>query len=458
MSSTISKALGQYTELFGQQRDAIESRSPELFNRLRPAALDDLLRAGRFPRKGDEDYARTDLEQMFAPDFGINIMRVPAPVDVAASLRCGVPNISTLTGVVVGDEFRPTAPLLRNLPAGVTLMSLAEAARTMPGLLEGRLDRLASRGDASARLNTLLMQDGVLLHVAAGTVLDKPLQLINIFNAGIPSMAFRRLLVVMEVGSKASLLVCDHSQRDDIDYLSCEVTEIFLEPSAQLDYCHIEAATARSSRAGSLFASLAADARLGVNGTTLSGGHTRNTYRVDLDAPGARADIAGMVIAGGRQHCDNDTLVLHHTPHCASNQLFKYILDDHASGAFRGLIRVDHGAAFTDAYQTNRNLLASDDATMHTEPQLEIYCDEVKCGHGATTGQLDPAALFYMRSRGIPETEARMMLMQAFMADVIDTITIPTLHDRLRLLVERRLCGGHDSCSDCAAACTPHMS
>ncbi|MDE6270124.1 MAG: Fe-S cluster assembly protein SufD [Muribaculaceae bacterium] len=452
--SSFSKSLGQYIELFDTHRRAIDGHAPELLNALRPAAREALERAGRFPRRGDEGYARTDVDEIFAPDYGINIMRVPAPVDVAASLRCGVPNISTLTGVMVGDEFRPTSTLLRNLPAGVTMTSLAEAARTMPGVLESHLGSLSARGDASAQLNTLLAQDGVLVHVAAGVRVEKPLQLIGIFNAGVPSMAARRILVVLEAGASASLLVCDHSQRTDVDYLNCEVVEIFLAAGARLDYCHIEAATARSARVSSLFAALDADAHLNLNGTTLSGGRTRNNYRVDLNAPGAELEMAGMVIAGDSQCGDNDTLVLHHADHCRSTQLFKYILGDEARGSFRGLVRVDHGATFTDAQQTNRNLLVSPDATMHTEPQLEIYCDEVKCGHGATTGQLDADALFYMRSRGIPEAEARMMLMQAFMADVIDTISIPTLRDRLRMLVERRLSGSHDNCTDCSAACS----
>ena len=449
-----SNSLTQYLDLYAHHREAIDARAPEAFNRLRPAASEALRRAARLPRKGDEGYARTDMAAMFAPDFGINIMRVPAPVDVAASLRCDVPNISTLMGVVAGDEFRPTATLQRNLPDGVRLMSLAEAARREPQLVEAYLGRLSADGDAAVQLNTLLAQDGVLLHVAAGVQCDKPLQLINIFNAGVPSMAVRRVLVVLERGASASLLVCDHSQRSDVDYLASEVTEIFLAPGAALDYCHLEESTPRTARSAALFAALDADSRLGLNGTTLTCGATRNSYAIHLNAPGAEARVAGMVIGSDAQHTDNDILVCHHAPRCHSSQLFKYILDDDASGAFRGLIRVDHGAAFTDAYQTNRNLLASTRATMHTEPQLEIYCDEVKCGHGATTGQLDPQALFYMRTRGIPEAEARMMLMQAFMADVIDTVTLPTLHDRLRMLVERRLSGDRRGCGDCTAACT----
>lgn len=449
-----SNALTQYLDLYAAHRDAIDARAPEAFNRLRPAAAEALRAAGRLPRKGDEGYARTDIDALFAHDFGINIMRVPAPVDVAASLRCDVPNISTLMGVVAGDEFRPTASLQRNLPAGVRLMSLAEAARKEPALVEPYLGRLSAAGDAATQLNTLLAQDGVLLHVAAGVQCEKPLQLINIFNAGVPSLAPRRVLVVLERGASAGLLVCDHSQRDDVDYLSAEVTEVFLAPGARLDYCHLEESTARTARVSHLYAALDADARLNLNGTTLCGGRTRNAYTVDLNAAGAEVSLAGMVIAGDSQHTDNDTLVRHHAPHCSSRQLFKYIVDDDASGAFRGLVRVDHGAAFTEAHQTNRNLLASDRATMHTEPQLEIYCDEVKCGHGATTGQLDAQALFYMRTRGIPEAEARMMLMQAFMADVIDTVSIASLRDRLRLLVERRLSGDRRGCGECSANCS----
>ena len=450
-----NNALDQYLELYEAQREAIDTRAPEALNRLRPAALEALREAGRLPRKGDDGYARTDVDAMFAPDYGINIMRVPSPVDVAASLRCDVPNISTLMGVVAGDEFRPTASLLRNLPAGVTLCTLSQAQKQMPRVLDRYLGRLsaAAATDTAAQLNTLLAQDGVLLHVASGVECEKPLQLVNIFNAGVPSLAPRRVLVVLEAGASARLLVCDHSQRDDVDYLADAVTEIFLEEGARLDYYNLEESTPRTRRAASLFASLGADARISINATTLQGGTTRNNCTIDLNAPGAEASVAGMVTGSDTQHTDNYTLVRHHAPRCNSTQLFKYILDDDASGAFEGLIQVDHGAAFTEAFQTNRNLLASDRATMHTQPQLEIYCDEVKCGHGATTGQLDARALFYMRSRGIPEAEARKMLMEAFMADVIDTITLPSLHERLRMLVERRLSGDRRGCGDCSASC-----
>ena len=152
-------------------------------------------------------------------------------------------------------------------------------------------------------------------------------------------------------------------------------------------------------------------------------------------------------------HADNSSNVNHRAAHCRSSQLFKYVLDDQSTGAFEGSILVSPEAPYTEAYQSNRNMLASQQARMHTKPQLEIYNDEVKCSHGATTGQLDASALFYMRSRGISEKEARLMLMQAFMADVIETVRMEGLRDRLRHLVEKRFYGQQTLCADCGISC-----
>ncbi|MDE6396570.1 MAG: SufD family Fe-S cluster assembly protein, partial [Muribaculaceae bacterium] len=171
-----------------------------------------------------------------------------------------------------------------------------------------------------------------------------------------------------------------------------------------------------------------------------------------IDGQGATLTIEGMVIEDGDQIIDNSATVLHNVPECTSNQTFKYIVSDRGRGAFEGLIKVAHGAHKTEAYQNDRNLLASPTARMHSRPQLEIYCDDVKCSHGAATGQLDAQALFYMRSRGIDEPEARSMLMKAFMADVIDSIRLEPLRDRLRHLADMRLSGDGDArCEGCNA-------
>lgn len=163
-----------------------------------------------------------------------------------------------------------------------------------------------------------------------------------------------------------------------------------------------------------------------------------NRFDIHLDAPGAEFRLNGFVILTDTHVCNTAVTVFHHAPHCTSNQLVKYIVDDEAHGSFSGLIRVDHGAFATEAYQSNRNILAGASARMDSEPQLEIYCDDVKCSHGSATGQLDERALFYMRSRGIDLPEARSMLMNAFMADVIETIADDALRENMKQVIEQR--------------------
>lgn len=446
-------SIDQYISLFEHNRDVFRSTSPEALNRLREPALAALKRFGRFPDKRDEGYSRISVEEMFAPDYGVNIARVPFQVDIARTFKCDVPNVSTLLAVVVNDEFRPTATLLKNCPEGVTVESLASVAASDPDFIREYLGRLSADRDAASALNTMLMQDGVVVRVKAGVCLDKAMQIVNIFNAAAPLMSVRRVLVVLEKGSSARILVCDHSQTADYDYLSSQVTEIFLHEGASLEYCDIEESSERTTRMSQLYVSQDADSRLTVNGTSLTVGRTRNEYLVDINGQGCDTDLAVMAIADGEQVIDNSSRINHMVPRSRSNQLFKYLLDDRSQGAFEGLIYVAQDADHTEAYQSDRNLLASADARMHTAPQLEIYCDDVKCSHGAATGQLDQNALFYMQTRGVPRSEARMMLMQAFMSDVIDRVAIEGLRDRLRHLVERRLSGEHAVCGDCGVSC-----
>ncbi len=443
-------SLRQYIELYRSQRETLDAFSPEAVRRLRPGALAALEALGRFPRKGDEGYERTSIEDIFAPDFGVNLQRVCFEADLADTFRCDVPKVSTLLAVILNDIYRPTANLETQLPEGVTLCTFTEAARRCPDVLHRCLGSVADvDSDAATALNTLLLQDGVLLHVDRGVKLDKPLQLVSIFNAPLPMLAIRRLLIVMEADSEARVLLCDHSRDKGFQYVSSQVVEAVVGEDAVLDVYEIDESDAGTSRVSRFYARQQHRSRLTVNGTTLSGGVVRNDYVIDVDGDRCDTRLAGMVTGIGSHKSDNSTLVRHHGSHCHSEQLFKYVLSDYAAGAFEGLIEVDEGAVGTEAYQSNRNLLASAGARMHTRPQLLIYCDDVKCSHGATTGQLDERALFYMRSRGIPEGEARLMLMQAFMADVIDTISLEGLRDRLRHLVERRLCGSDAICGDC---------
>lgn len=445
-------SLAQYIELYRGASSDIDAHSVPALNRRRGEALDTLLQ-GELARKGHEGYVYTAPADIFGRDYGVNIHRLAFPADIARAFRCDVPNMSTLLGITVNDTFAPSRTLASRLPEGVLFMSLRQAAESHPETVERYYGSVANLTDCTTALNTLLAQDGVLIHIAAGVHLDKPLQLVNLFSAPTSMLAPRRLLVVAEAGSSAQILICDHTQDMTQHYLDAQVAEIILGENARIDMCHIEESSALTSRHADIYVRQHAGSEFHATEATLTCGTTRNNYSIDLAERGSSAHLASMAIASGNQCVDNSVVLRHLAPHTKSRQLFKYVLDDDSRGSFAGRILVSEQAPHTDAYQTNRNILASHDARMHTKPQLEIYTDDVKCSHGATTGQLDNEALFYMRTRGIPETEARHMLMQAFMSDVIDTVEMDGLRDRLRHLVERRFSSwSHDS-AGCAGNC-----
>lgn len=450
--NNMDSALKQYIDLYKGNRAEINGNSAHAMNQLREDALH-TLENGELPTRRTEGYEKTSIEEMFAPDYGVNISRVNIPVDVANSFRCDVPNLSTLLGFVVNDSFHPTSKLEAKLPEGVIFSSLRLAAIEHKEIVERYYGSIAPLGDTGVALNTLLSQDGVFIYVPKNVHIDRPLQLVNIFCAPVAMAAFRRVLVVLEEGAQLQLIVCDHTQNVDIDFLASQVVEVVVGEQASFEACSIEESSGRTSRFSKLFISQREGSQVKFNSTTLTCGNTRNEFVIDLVGEHCDTLLAGMAIGSDKMHIDNDSAINHKVAHCKSNQLFKYVLDDESTGAFEGSILVSPGSQYTEAYQSNRNILASTAARMHCKPQLEIYNDDVKCSHGATTGQLDNDALFYMRTRGIPETEARTMLMQAFMIDVIETVHIPGLQERLRHLVERRFAGTLGNCSSCHEKC-----
>ena len=252
----------------------------------------------------------------------------------------------------------------------------------------------------------------------------------------------------MEPRSEAKLLICDHSI-DDVKFLATQVVEIFAGEGAYFDYYDLEESSISTSRFASVHVKQEASSNVLVNGITLNNGLTRNNYYIELNGEYAETTLCGMSVMDREQQVDTYSHITHAVPNCTSNELFKNVLDDHAVGAFSGRILVKEGAQKTAAFQTNRNLCATREARMYSKPQLEIYADDVKCSHGMTTGQLDENALFYMRSRGIPLSEARMMLSVAFTSDVIDHVRLDALKDRLHKLVEKRFRGELARCANC---------
>ena len=439
----------QYLNLYRECHELIARHSSDVMNALRDEACSHLEQQG-FPTKRVEDYKYTDVEALFAPDYGLNISRLDIPVNPYDAFKCDVPNMSTSLYFVVNDTFYNRALPKVALPDGVILGSLKELSTQYPELVAKHYGRLArTEDDAVTALNTMLAQDGLLLYVPQGVVVEKPIQLVNILRADVNFMVNRRVLIIVEDNAQARILVCDHTT-DEVDFLATQVIEVFVGRGASFELYELEESTPRTTRLSNLYVQQEADSNVHVNGITLVGGTTRNTTRVALTGRGAHIDLCGMAIADKQQHVDNHTFIDHAVSDCTSHELYKYVLDDEATGAFAGKVLVREGAQHTDSQQTNRNLCLTRQARMYTQPQLEIYADDVKCSHGATVGQLNEDALFYMQQRGISYTEARQLLMRAFVGEVIDGVGLEALRDRLHHLVEKRFRGELGKCGDCA--------
>jgi len=448
----------QYIELFEQCHSLICSHSSDVMNAVRQRAFDDFKCLG-FPSRKVERYKYTNIDELFAPDYGLNLNRFEIPVNPYDAFKCDVPNLSTLLYFVVNDAFydianrRPAASLL---PEGVIIGSLRDHSST-DSPISATLKRLYAQiantaDDAATALNTMLAQDGLLVYVPRGAKVDKAIQVINILKnpsqESLPFMVNRRVLIILEEGAEAKLLFCDHAADDNL-FLTTQVIEAYVGEGAQLDLYCLEETHAKNIRVSNLYAEQQRDSRLRHNVITLHNGTTRNRVDVDLKGEGAECWLGGCVIGDKQQHIDNNTLITHHVPQCTSHELYKYVLDDDSTGAFAGRVLVKHGAQKTSSEMRNQNLCASAAARMYTQPMLEIYADDVKCSHGSTVGQLNDAALFYMRQRGISEREARLLLQQAFVTEVIDNIALEPLRDRLRYLVDKRFRRELSHCEGC---------
>ena len=443
------KVEQQYIDLFSQCEAMICRHSTEVMNAPRAQAFSDFERLG-FPTTKEEKYKYTDAAKLFAPDYGLNLNRLDIPVNPYEVFKCDVPNMSTALYFVVNDAFYGKALPKTPLPEGVLLGSLKELAIQYPDLVKKYYGKLADTSkDGITAFNTTFAQDGFMLYVPKGVVVDKPIQLVNILRADVNFMVNRRLLGVLEDGAQARMLVCDHAM-DDVNFLSTQVVEVFVGDNAVFDFYELEETHNSTVRFSNMYVTQEANSNVLLNGMTLHNGTTRNTTEVTLNGRGAEINLCGMAIADKNEHVDNHTFIDHKVSDCTSNELFKYVLDDQSVGAFAGKVLVRPGAQHTSSQQTNRNICATREARMYTQPQLEIYADDVKCSHGATVGQLDEKALFYMQQRGISYKEARLLLMFAFVNEVIDTIRMEALKDRLHLLVEKRFRGELNKCQGCA--------
>ena len=467
----------QYIELYQQAREMIFSHAPEAMNAVRDEAFENFKTLG-FPSRKVERYKYTDMQKLFEPDYGVNLSRLQIPVDPYEAFHCDVPNLSTSLYFVVNDMFYHDEKPKGHLPEGVIIGSL----RDYPELVSKYYTKQAKTSeDAVTALNTMLAQDGMLVYVPKNVKVDRAIQVINILKAPtlrvksdarisssepevarpsakappqnaqrqVPDlMVNRRVLIVLEENAEIKMLFCDHAA-DDRNFLATQVIEAYVGENASLDLYCMEETHHKNVRVSNVYIDQQANSRVNHNVITLHNGITRNKLDLTFSGEGAECQCYGCVIADKQQHVDNNTLITHQVPHCTSYELYKYVLDDNAVGAFAGRVLVEHGAQKTISQMTNQNLTATKEARMYTQPMLEIYADDVKCAHGSTVGQLNDAALFYMRQRGISLQEAKLLLQNAFINEVIDKIQLEPLRDRLHYLVEKRFRGELNKCSGC---------
>lgn len=332
--------------------------------------------------------------------------------------------------VFVNGLLHPALSRLHAPVPGVNVTSLA-AAGDLAEDLRSRLGREAAADDDDQpmpALNAALMRDGALIHVGRGIDVARPIELVFIGGVGDGPVGYHpRHLIVLEPGSSASLIET-HTGGGADRYLANHVTRIVVGESARLRHYLLQSEGTDGYHIATRHAAIAAGARYEAFALTLGGRLTRNEITVTLDGAKAESVLAGAYLLRGKEHCDNTLVSEHRVPHTACRQVFKGVLDDSARGVFQGRIVVHRDAQHSDGHQLSKALLLSDAAEIDQKPELEIYADDVKCSHGAAAGQLDADELFYLRARGIPEGQARRLLIEGFLAEVFDEIAEPDLH------------------------------
>ena len=438
----------QYVDLYADVRAMIFQHGSPVMNDVRDAAYEDFKRQG-FPSRKVERYRYTDMAALFEPNYGLNLNRLDIPVKPYEAFKCSVPNLSTSLYFIVNDAFHAKALPKATLPEGVIVDSLQKVADTHPQLVSKYYAQLAeTKDDAITALNTMLAQDGLFIYVPKRVKIDRAVQVVNLLRSDVDLMVNRRVLIVLDEGAEAKFLFCDHTM-DDKHFLATQVIEAYVGENASLDLYCMEETHEHNTRVSNVYVEQQANSRFNHNVLTLHNGITRNQLNLVFRGERASCCCNGCVIADKKQHVDNNTFIRHAVPHCESHELYKYVLDGQATGAFAGRVLVEKGAQKTNSEMRNQNLCTTKQARMYTQPELEIYADDVKCGHGSTVGQLNDQAMFYMRQRGISEQEAKLLLEFAFINEVVDSMQLEPLKDRLHYLVEKRFRGELDKCAGC---------
>lgn len=447
MTKTVENS---YVNLYLDNLDLLHEGVSEVVNRYRSEAIESFNLLG-IPTKKVERYKYTDLQAVFSQDFEKYFTRRHENLSLSEVFKCGVSALDTYKIYLINGFFYGDKRLLNE--GNIVFGSFAEASQQYPELFKEHYNRYAHNTvEGLTALNTAFAQDGIFIHVPSHTKLSKPIQVIKVLMNDDDTFAQNRNLFIFDEGAEAKVIICTHSISAH-HFLTNAVTEVYIGKSANIEMVRIQNEHNLSAHVTSDYVKQEEKSVFISNTITLHGGLVRNNINVLLDGECCENHTYGLFFADKEQHMDNHTFIDHALPNCESNELFKGVLNDKSVGAFNGSILVRRDAQKTRAYQANNNLLLSPDAHMYTKPQLEIYADDVKCSHGATIGQLDSEAVFYMQSRGIGKREAQLLQLYGFTYDVVQKLGIEHLRESVAELIRKRLNGELTKCEGCSVHC-----
>ncbi len=404
---------------------------PDWLDRLRSSARDHLNRDG-FPTTRSEDWRFTRLRPLLSRDFQLVTQYRSNGLYTGDLAGLSFPDQDCHRLVVVNGNYAEALSSVGVLPKGVRIESMKTALENSPDLVKKHLARHAdSEKNPFIALNTAHFRDGVFVHIPRGTALEEPIHLLFVSGSSDHSpMSHPRNLIVTEERSRVTVVESYVGVGRHV-YFTNPVTEIVVGDGASVDHYKVQKESPSAYHMATLQAYVGGESRFRTDFLSFGGELVRNDVNTYLDGEGIDCTMNGLYVARGHQHIDNHTNIDHAMPHCDSHELYKGILAGRARAVFNGKIHVHPDAQKTDAKQSNGCMLLSDDAQINSNPQLEIYADDVKCTHGAAVGQIDEDAVFYLRSRGIDKIKARHMLIHAFAGQVIDQIKVEALRDRL---------------------------
>ena len=391
-----------------------------------------------FPARKTEAWKYTNIGKILKRPYALPLgpSEVPvSPGDVEALL---IPDLDAHVAVFVNGHFSEALSRLSDLPEGVVVTGLAEAAETHAALVDAHLGQYADyEGEVFTALNTAFTKDGAFVYVPRHTAVEKPVHVINLVTTSEDALLQPRHLVVAEENAQVKLIQSSRTPPEAKTFVNA-VTEVFVGDHAHVDRYEIQDEGANTSMVTTLNAYQQTGSVFRNSTFTFGGEVIRNNITVLPNAEQCETHLFGLFLADGTMHVDNHTLVDHARPNCFSNELYKGILDDRATGIFNGKVLVRQDAQQTNAYQSNKSIVLTDTAHMYAKPELEIYADDVKCSHGATTGQLDDEAIFYLRTRGLTLQRARALMLVSFARAVLDNVAIEPLRETLDTMVTAR--------------------